>query len=107
MTKIVYTAHDGGSTTVEAQPGNSVMETATRNGVPGITGECGGVLSCATCHVFVDDEDLEKLPPVSDLEDEMLDGAAVDREPNSRLSCQIKASEDLETLRVRTPEYQE
>lgn len=107
MTKLVYTAHDGSSTTLEVDTGESVMQAATRNGVPGITGECGGVLSCATCHVFVDPDDLQKLPAMSESENEMLEGTAVDREPNSRLSCQLVASDDLDTLHVTTPEYQE
>jgi 2Fe-2S ferredoxin len=107
MTKIVYIAHDGNVTAVEAEIGESVMRAATRNGVPGITGECGGVLSCATCHVFVAPDVFDRLPPVTDLEDEMLEGTAVDRETTSRLSCQIHATEDLDTIQVTTPEYQE
>ena len=81
------------------------METAVRNGIPGIVAECGGSLSCATCHVFVADDDLEDLPEMSDMEDEMLYGTTEDREDNSRLSCQIKVSDDTE-LRVTTPETQ-
>lgn len=107
MAKIIYTAHDGTINTVDAEADESVMRAATRNGIPGITGECGGVLSCATCHVFVDPADHERLPAVSDLEDEMLDGTAVDREHTSRLSCQILATDELDPIRVRTPEYQE
>jgi 2Fe-2S ferredoxin len=83
------------------------MGTAVRHGVPGIVGECGGVLSCATCHVFVDEADFGRLPPMSDAEDEMLDGAAEDRRPNSRLSCQIKLGAELGDLRVCTPEFQQ
>jgi ferredoxin, 2Fe-2S len=107
MTKIVFTAHDGTSSTLDVEAGQSVMHAATRNGIPGITGECGGVLSCATCHVFVAEDIQDDLPAVSSLEDEMLDGTAVDREPNSRLSCQIFAAEGLDQLHVRTPEFQE
>jgi 2Fe-2S ferredoxin len=107
MTKIVYTAHDGTVTAIDAETGESVMRAATRNGVPGITGECGGVLSCATCHVFVEPEDHDRLPAITELEDEMLDGTAVDREPTSRLSCQLHASDDVEEIKVKTPEFQE
>jgi 2Fe-2S ferredoxin len=107
MTKIIFTAYDGASTTLDVQADESVMHAATRNGVKGITGECGGVLSCATCHIFVDPEQNANLPAMSDLEDEMLDGTAVDREPNSRLGCQVFASDSLDTLHVQTPEYQE
>lgn len=105
MPKITYTDAAGESRTVEANVGDSVMETAVRNGVPGIVAECGGSLSCATCHVFVDETDFPELPPMEEMEDEMLWGAAVDREDNSRLSCQIKVTEDMD-LHVTTPETQ-
>lgn len=105
MTTVIYTAHDGTETTVEGAPGASIMETALRNGVPGIVGECGGSMSCATCHVFVADETAGIAGEMSELEDEMLDGTAVDRESNSRLSCQIKLAEG-ETYCVTTPSEQ-
>jgi 2Fe-2S ferredoxin len=107
MPKVTYTSHTGDTRTLDGIAGDSVMQTAVRNGVPGITGECGGVLSCATCHVFIDDGDLDRCPPMSELEDEMLDGAAEDREPNSRLSCQLILSGELDDLHVTTPEFQE
>jgi 2Fe-2S ferredoxin len=102
---VVYTADDGAMTTITGRPGDSVMETAVRNGVPGIVGECGGSLSCATCHVFVADDTLELVGGPGDLEDEMLDGTAVDREDNSRLSCQIKLQGGCE-YHVTTPREQ-
>lgn len=105
MPKITYTEANGESRTVEANVGDSVMETAVRNGVPGIVAECGGSLSCATCHVFVDEAELPQLPPMEEMEDEMLWGAAVDRQDNSRLSCQIKVTDDMD-LHVTTPETQ-
>lgn len=105
MPTIHYTDHEGTTRDIEATPGDSVMETAVRNGIPGIVAECGGSLSCATCHVFVADDDLEDLPEMSDMEDEMLYGTTEDREDNSRLSCQIKVSDGTE-LRVTTPETQ-
>jgi 2Fe-2S ferredoxin len=107
MPDVTYTDVHGSRTTIAGAAGDSVMATATRNGVPGIIGECGGVLSCATCHVFVEPADLERLPAMSSLEDELLDGAADDRRPTSRLSCQIKLSDDLGDLHVTTPEFQE
>jgi len=107
MPSITYTSFDGETRTVEGQLGDSVMQTAVRNGVPGIVGECGGTLSCATCHVLVDPADLDRLPPMGELEDEMLDGAAEDRQANSRLGCQITLTEQLGDLRVATPEFQE
>ena len=105
MSTVVYIADDGTETTIQGRPGDSVMETAVRNGVPGIVGECGGSLSCATCHVFVSDETLALVGGPEDLEDEMLDGTACDREDNSRLSCQIKLEADTE-YRVTTPSEQ-
>lgn len=105
MTQVTYTDADGASRTVEATPGDSVMETAVRNGVPGIVAECGGSLSCATCHVFVDQADLDALPPMEEMEDEMLWGAAEDRQDNSRLSCQLTVTEGCD-LHVTTPTTQ-
>jgi 2Fe-2S ferredoxin len=105
MPKVTYTDSTGESRVVEANVGDSVMETAVRNGIPGIVAECGGSLSCATCHVFVDESDVAALPPMEEMEDEMLYGAAEDRQETSRLSCQIKLTDGLE-LHVTTPETQ-
>ena len=105
MSTVIYTADDGTVTSIDGRPGDSVMETAVRNGVPGIVGECGGSLSCATCHVFVADETRELVGGPGDLEDEMLDGTAVDREDNSRLSCQINLQDGCE-YHVTTPSDQ-
>lgn len=105
MPTVTFTESDGNQRTVEATSGDSVMETAVRNGVNGIVAECGGSLSCATCHVFVDEQDLEKLPEMEDMEDEMLYGTTEDRQPNSRLSCQLTLQDDME-LHVTTPETQ-
>lgn len=105
MSTVVYTADDGTVTTIDGRVGDSIMETAVRNGVAGIVGECGGSLSCATCHVFVAQETLELVGEPGDLEDEMLDGTAVDREWNSRLSCQLKLEAGCE-YHVTTPSAQ-
>lgn len=105
MSKVVFTSSDGDVTEIEATPGDSVMETAVRNGVTGIVAECGGSLSCATCHVFVDEADLPGLPPMEEMEDEMLWGTSVDRRENSRLSCQLRVAEAT-VLHVTTPETQ-
>ncbi|MQA34936.1 2Fe-2S iron-sulfur cluster-binding protein [Modestobacter roseus] len=107
MPTIRYTSADGDVREISATTGDSVMQTAVRNGVAGIVGECGGVLSCATCHVFVDAGDADRLPPVGELEDEMLDGTADDRRPTSRLSCQLVVSDELGDLHVTLPEAQE
>lgn len=105
MAQVTYTDCEGAVRTVEATVGDSVMETAVRNGVPGIVAECGGSLSCATCHVIVDESDFASLPEMDAMEDEMLYGTAVDREQTSRLSCQIKVTDDMD-LHVSTPETQ-
>jgi 2Fe-2S ferredoxin len=107
VTKVQFTAFDGTVTTVEGQPGQSVMQVAVQNGVPGMTGECGGVLSCATCHVILDKDDFAAIQPMSDSENIMLDGTAVDRTAYSRLGCQVKLDGKLALLKVTTPEYQE
>jgi len=104
MPTVIYTDPAGTQTAVEGAPGDSVMETAVRNGVPGIVGECGGSLSCATCHVFLESGD-EHVDPISEMEDEMLYGTAVDRQDTSRLSCQLKLRDGVE-LHVGTPETQ-
>ncbi|AUI51095.1 2Fe-2S iron-sulfur cluster-binding protein [Arthrobacter crystallopoietes] len=105
MPTVYFTDTEGTTREITGNPGDSVMETAVRNGVPGIVAECGGSLSCATCHVFVREDELPELPPMEDMEDEMLYGTAVDREENSRLSCQLKLCEGQD-LHVTTPETQ-
>lgn len=105
MPVVRFTDAEGTVREIEANEGDSVMETAVRNGVPGIVAECGGSLSCATCHVYVAEDQLEELNPMEEMEDEMLYGTTEDREDNSRLSCQIKLQQD-QTLNVTTPETQ-
>jgi 2Fe-2S ferredoxin len=105
MVKITYIDTAGGSRTVEAEIGATVMETAIRNGVPGIEAECGGACACSTCHVYVDEAWREKTGQPSPMEEDMLDFAYEVR-PNSRLSCQIRVSDELDGLVVTTPERQ-
>jgi 2Fe-2S ferredoxin len=105
MIKITYIDSTGVARTVEAQAGATVMETAIKNGIPGIEAECGGACACATCHVYVDQAWREKTGEPSPMEEDMLD-FAFDVRPNSRLSCQIKVSEELDGLVVTTPERQ-
>ena len=105
MPTVTYTDASGEARTIEANVGDSVMETAVRNGVPGIVAECGGSLSCATCHVFVAPDELAELPEMEEMEDEMLYGTAEDRQDNSRLSCQVKVAEGMD-LHVTTPATQ-
>ena len=106
MVSVTYVATDGTRTTVEAEPGASLMQTALSKGVDGIVGECGGSAMCATCHVYVDEADLDRLPPRSDVEEEMLDCTAAERRANSRLSCQIKAGPDIDGLVLHLPDRQ-
>jgi len=105
MPKITYIDMDGTARTVEAEIGATVMETAVNNDVPGILATCGGSCSCATCHVYVDDAWFDRLPAPELEELDMLD-TAHDLEANSRLSCQIKITEEIDGLIVRTPERQ-
>jgi ferredoxin, 2Fe-2S len=105
MPKITYIEHDGKKRTVDAPVGSTVMENAIKNGVPGIVAECGGACSCATCHVHVDEAWKEKVGPPSPMEEDMLD-FAFDVRPTSRLSCQIKVSDELDGLVVHTPAQQ-
>ncbi|KAB0266933.1 2Fe-2S iron-sulfur cluster-binding protein [Microvirga brassicacearum] len=105
MIKITYMDAAGTSREVEAEEGSTVMETAIRNGVPGIDAECGGACSCATCHVYVDEEWVEAVGPPQPMEEDMLDFAS-DVRPNSRLSCQIRVRPELDGLVVQTPKRQ-
>lgn len=89
MPKVFYIQPNGVEKIVEGIEGESVMATAVKNGVSGIVGQCGGALSCATCHVFLDEGELDNFEAPSEDEEDMLDCAATDREDNSRLSCQL------------------
>jgi 2Fe-2S ferredoxin len=105
MAKITYIEHDGTEHVVDVKTGLSVMEGAIKNNVPGIDADCGGACACATCHVYVDAGWEDKTGEKSAMEESMLDFAE-NVEPNSRLSCQIKVTDDLEGLVVRMPESQ-
>ena len=106
MAKITYVEFGGEKKhTIEVESGSSVMEGAIDNGVPGIEALCGGSCSCSTCHVYVDQEWIGKLPPPEDLEQEVLEYAEEVR-PASRLSCQIEVSDELDGLIVHMPETQ-
>ena len=105
MPKITYKDNQGNSKTVEVEKGLSVMEGAIQNGVPGIDADCGGSMACATCHVYVEEKWLDKLPKAEEAEVDMID-MANEPKKNSRLSCQIIVSDELEGLTVTTPEKQ-
>ncbi len=105
MAKITYIEHDGKEHVIDVKTGLTVMEGAVKNNVPGIDADCGGACACATCHVYVDEAWLAKTGDKSAMEESMLDFAE-NVEGNSRLSCQIKVSDDLDGLVVRLPESQ-
>ena len=105
MATITYIEFTGESHEIEVAPGSSVMQGAVQNQVRGIIAECGGNMSCATCHVYVDPAWEDKCGDKSEMEEILLEEVCEGR-PNSRLSCQIKVTEELDGLVVRLPEKQ-
>ena len=105
MTKITYKDYEGNSKTIEIDNGLSVMEGAIQNEIPGIDADCGGGMACATCHVYVDENWFSKLPKAENAEVDMID-MAFEPKKNSRLSCQIIVSDELNGLEVTTPKKQ-
>ena len=105
MPKVTYNDHAGNSKTINIENGLSVMEGAIQNDIPGIDADCGGSMSCATCHVYIKEDWYNKLPKKEMGEDDMLD-QAYEPNSNSRLSCQIMVSDDLDGLSVYMPEKQ-
>jgi 2Fe-2S ferredoxin len=99
-------SYDGNSTTLDVPLGTSVMQAAVLHGLDGIVAECGGSCMCATCHVFVREDQLKLTPPMELGEDAMLDGTASPRRPNSRLSCQLVMTPEMDGLIVDMPETQ-
>ncbi len=105
MPRIVFIEHSGKRHEVEADIGQTVMEAAIRNEIPGIPGECGGACACATCHVYVSPDWMARIEEAGEPEEDMLDFAYDVRE-NSRLSCQIRVSKELDGFTVTIPEKQ-
>ena len=105
MAKITYIQFDGTETVLDVKPGLTVMEGAVKNNVRGIDADCGGACACATCHVYIDEAWLAKAGEKSAMEESMLDFAE-NVESNSRLSCQVKITDELDGLIVRLPESQ-
>ncbi len=105
MAKITYIDNEGTSRTIEVDNGLSVMEGAIQKDIPGIDADCGGSMACATCHVYVEENWLDKLPKAQDAEVDMID-MAYEPKKNSRLSCQLIVSDDLDGLTVMTPAKQ-
>lgn len=106
MPTIIFVRPDGRRDETPANVGDSAMFAALSYGIEEIIAECGGGAVCATCHVYVDETWLPKLPDVSADEDDLLEGVAADRKPNSRLSCQIKMTSDLDGLVLHLPDRQ-
>ena len=105
MAKIKYIEHSGKEHLAEVRNGLTVMEGAIQNNIPGIDADCGGSMACATCHVYVEDSWLNKLPKAEDAEQDMID-MAYKPNKNSRLSCQIIVTDEVAGLIVTTPEKQ-
>ena len=105
MSKITYIDSSGNSKTIDVENGLSVMEGAVQNNIPGIAADCGGGMACATCHVYVKEEWLNKLDKPEDAEQDMID-MAFEPKKNSRLSCQLIVSDKLDGLIVTTPSKQ-
>lgn len=106
MAKITYIEHNGTEHVVEVANGLTVMEGARDNNIPGIEADCGGACACSTCHVYVAKEWVDKLPPAQDMELDMLDFAYEPNPELSRLTCQIKVTDELDGLVVQMPERQ-
>ena len=105
MAKVTFIDQAGKKREVEAKAGQSIMEVAVANMIPGIDADCGGACACATCHVYVDDAWVGKIKAMDDMEESMLDFAE-EVQDNSRLSCQILVTEELDGIVVTTPESQ-
>jgi ferredoxin, 2Fe-2S len=107
MASVTYIEHDGTPHQVEVSDGDSVMQGAVNNMISGIVAECGGGMACATCHCYVDAAWIDRVgPPVSAAERDMLESAAAEIKPGSRLSCQITVCHELDGLIVHLPESQ-
>jgi len=106
MAKITYIEHNGTKHDVDVAAGLTVMEGARDNNIPGIEADCGGACACSTCHVYVDAAWVEKLPKMDGMEEDMLDFAFEPKPGQSRLTCQLKVTDDLDGLVVQMPERQ-
>ena len=106
MPRVTYISHDETAKTLDIDVGTSVMQAAIFNGIDGIVAECGGSCMCATCHVYVREDQLALTPPMEADEDAMLEGTASERKPNSRLSCQLVVTPEMDGLVVYLPETQ-
>ncbi len=106
MVKIIYVEHGGTKHEIEVEPGLTVMEGARDNNIPGIEADCGGACACSTCHAYIDEAWVDRLPKIDEMEEDMLDFAWQPNPRTSRLTCQVKVSEDMDGLIVQLPEKQ-
>jgi ferredoxin, 2Fe-2S len=106
MPKVRFIEHDGVEHVVDAPTGDSLMKIAVSNAIESISASCGGALACATCHCYIDEAWRDRVTPKGIVEDEMLEGVTAERRPESRLSCQIVVTEELDGLVVRLPDRQ-
>ncbi len=106
MARITYIEHNGTEHVVDVAPGLTVMEGARDNGVPGIDADCGGACACSTCHVYVAEAWVDRIPGKDAMEEDMLDFAWQPDPVRSRLTCQIRVTADLDGLVVQLPERQ-
>ena len=104
--KVVFISHDSSRTEVDVAAGTTLMQAAVLNGVRGIAADCGGCVSCATCHVYVEKLYIAQLPEMNAQENEMLENTTSERQWNSRLSCQIELKDDLDGIIVNIPAIQ-
>ena len=107
MVKIAFVEPDGRLRSCEAEEGATIRDVAVQAGISGIIGMCGGYANCGTCHVFVDQKWLDILPPIGEAEEMMLEGAACERQPGSRLACQITVGAKLDGIVLTVPERQD
>jgi len=106
MPIVTYILRDGSRSEIDVPAGTSVMEAAIHNNVRGIDAECGGCLSCATCHVYIDSSSTAELPEPDETERDLLEGVAAERRPESRLSCQLVVAPAMHGLVVQIPARQ-
>ncbi|MCI5076589.1 2Fe-2S iron-sulfur cluster-binding protein [Oricola sp.] len=106
MAKITYIEFGGKQHVVDLPNGATVMEGARKNDIPGILADCGGACACSTCHVYVDPEWIDRLPPMQPMEEDMVDYAYEPDPARSRLACQLQVTDDLDGLIVQMPEMQ-
>ncbi|MBS1089914.1 2Fe-2S iron-sulfur cluster-binding protein [Gluconobacter wancherniae] len=106
MTEMIFHLRDGSTRSLDAQAGQTIMQVAVQGNVRGIDAECGGACACATCHVYIGEETIGRLPAPDAEELGMLEGVAAERRAGSRLACQVTLTDDIETIHVEIPDCQ-